>query len=84
MYPFSPRHRKLRVLRNADGSIYAIREPGDPVFDVLWLEDEAVRRFFAASDRTWRLSHGGTVEDEVDREKAEARLRLRLMMRRAR
>lgn len=78
------RPRRLRFLRAPDGAIRDVRPATDPIFDRLWMEDEAVRSFFAAQDRAWRLSHGGTVEDEETHEHAEAQLRHRLMGRRAR
>lgn len=79
MYPFGPLHRRLRVLRYADGSIRAIRAPGDDALE--WMTDD-VRAFFAAQDKAWRLARGGTIEDEHDREKVEARLRRRMGFRR--
>lgn len=82
MLPFGP--RRYRFLRDIHGAIADVRPAHDPVFDTLWLEDPDVRELFSAQDRAWRLSHGGCIEDEHDRQQAEARLRHRLTMRRIR
>lgn len=82
MLPFGP--RRYRFVRYADGSIREVRPATDPVFDRLWMQDPEIREYLETSDRAWRRSRGATAEDEKDLEKAKARLRDRLTMRRAR
>jgi hypothetical protein len=77
------RPRPTRYLReHVTGRILSVRDPSDPVFDlVTWMADPDVRAYFAHRDRLHRLAHGATVEDEKDRERQERAARMRLLER---